>query len=114
MKQISDLLKLVLMTLFMCCLGGVAGQKVTIVKKNVTLEKVFKQIEKQTGYYFVYRDEWLKNSKKISVDIKNVELKQALEICFKNQPLAFSIVDKLIVIKQKSNVAKQKSTQIKK
>ena len=42
---------------FLACLTASAGglaQKVTLSEKNVKLEKVFKEIRRQTGYVFFY------------------------------------------------------------
>lgn len=86
------------------CLYNISNsnaQTVTLTEKSIELEKLFKKIEKQTGYYFIYRDEWLKNAKKVDIKVKDVLLIDALEICFRNQQFTFSIVDKVIVLKRK-------------
>lgn len=100
-------MKLTAILLLGVCLQASAignAQSVSLSEKNTDLKKVFKQIEKQTGYYFIYRDELLKNAGKVSIDVKNMPVKEVLEKCLENQPLTFSIVDKLIVIKQKLSV----------
>ncbi len=75
------------------------SQKVTLSEKNATLEKVFAVIKKQTGYGFLYTDEMLKPTGRITIELKNVELKEALEACFKNQPVTYAIIEKTVVIK---------------
>ncbi len=77
------------------------GQSITVSFTNRPIKEVFNEIEKQSGYYFVYRDEWLKLAKTVTVNVKNVTLTRALDACFANQPLTYSIVEKLIVVKQK-------------
>ncbi len=81
------------------------AQTVTLTEKNASLETLFKQIERQTGYFFVYRDEWIAQATKITINVKGVSLKEALDICFKEQTLSYIIVDKLIVVKQKEQSA---------
>lgn len=79
--------------------GGYA-QTVTLSLKDASLETAFKQINKQTGYTFIYTKSTLQKAKRVSVSIQNASLEQALHECFKNQPLAFSFYEKLIIIKE--------------
>ncbi|MCH5596877.1 STN domain-containing protein [Niabella ginsengisoli] len=80
--------------------AGASGQTVTFSKKNVSLEKVFVEIRKQTGYNFLYNDALLAKSKKITVSAKRMPLKDMLDLIFSNQPLAYSILDKTVVVKE--------------
>ncbi|SFH37633.1 SusC/RagA family TonB-linked outer membrane protein [Pedobacter insulae] len=86
---------------FMNVAANVRGQNVTLRTKNAELSLVFAEIKKQTGYLFWYRDDLLKNTKKVTLDLKNAELKEALDACIKNQPLTYTINDKTIVLKEK-------------
>ena len=79
----------------------VYSQKVTLSMANVSLEKVFREITKQTGYSFLYTDEVLNSTQNVDIRIKNVPLNVALEHCFKNQPLTWSIVANTVVVKRK-------------
>ena len=79
----------------------VYSQKVSLSMANVSLEKVFKEITKQTGYSFLYTDEVLNSTQNVDIRIKNVSLNVALEHCFKNQPLTWSIVANTVVVKRK-------------
>ena len=78
-----------------------AYSQITINEKNASLQKVFKQIQKQSGYDFLYSYELLQQSGKVNIDLRNVTLEQALEECFKNKPLTYSIIEKTIVVKPK-------------
>ncbi len=86
------------------CLNASAtghSQQVSISKKDVTLEKVFKEIHKQTGYTFVYTAGLLKKGKKVSITVHNASLEQVLDICFMNQPITYTILNKMVIIKDK-------------
>ena len=90
--------------LFTLCLSASAGgfsQQVSLSEKNKSLEKIFKEINRQTTYTFVYAESILKKSKKISITVQNVSLEQVLDICFKDQPLTYTILNKMVVIKEK-------------
>ncbi len=72
------------------------------------LEKVFKEIRKQTGYTFLYTDEQLFHARAFSLELKNVPLKEALDQCFENQPLHYTIENKTIVVKRKPAPVKRR------
>ncbi len=89
------------------------SQKITLKGDNISLKEVFKQISKQTGYDFIYTDDVIEKASKITIDITDVSLKEALEECFKNQPLTYSIVDNnMIVVKLKKIDKPQKAEKI--
>ncbi|MBS1669717.1 MAG: TonB-dependent receptor [Bacteroidetes bacterium] len=77
------------------------SQKITITEKNVPLEKVFKQIRKQTGYHFFYKDELLQKAGKVDIQMKDATIDEVLNECFKNQPFSYLIIEKTILIKKK-------------
>ena len=80
--------------------GGFA-QKLTLDLHDVRLEKVFKEIRKQTGYAFFYEKGILQKADRISLQVKDAGIEEALNKCFSGQQLDYSIVDKTIVIKEK-------------
>ncbi len=77
------------------------GQTVTLFEKNSPLEKVFKEVKKQTGFSFVYTRAQLKNSLPVNIQVVQAKLKEVLSICFRNQPLSFVIEDNYIVVQTK-------------
>ncbi len=77
------------------------SQNVTLSVKNEPIEAVFTKIRQQTGYLFFYNVEWLKMTRNLTVELRNVPLREALDKCFEGQPLTYSIVDKTIVLQQK-------------
>lgn len=86
---------------FMEVHAATSAQTLTISQRNTSLEKVFTEIKKQTGYLFLYNHEWIKLSKNVDINVKNAPLDDALNLCFANQPLTYSIVDKTIVVQLK-------------
>jgi TonB-dependent starch-binding outer membrane protein SusC len=77
------------------------AQVVTLSKKNISLEYVFKEINRQTGYDFVYDIQMLKDGRKVNLDVKNEKLETVLQLCFKNQPFSFIMEGNTVVVKQK-------------
>ncbi|BAV04543.1 TonB-dependent receptor [Filimonas lacunae] len=77
------------------------SQQVSIHVKDASLEEVFAAIKKQTGYTFLYTYPMLQKAGKVDMALSNVSLKQALDECFKNQPLVYNIVDNAVIVKVK-------------
>jgi TonB-linked SusC/RagA family outer membrane protein len=73
--------------------------QITVTAKNATLREVFKQLQQQTGYDFLYSSDLLKQAGRVTVDVKNVSLETALQQCLKDKQLTYSIVDRTIIIK---------------
>jgi TonB-linked SusC/RagA family outer membrane protein len=76
-------------------------QNVTLSLKDAPVEKVFREIEKQTGYGFLFSKKMFRNAPKVNIKVTNVPLKEALLYCLKGQPLDYSIENNTIVITQK-------------
>ena len=77
------------------------SQKVTISGKGITLDRVFDEIETQTGYQFIYDKAILKKVKPVTLDIRGASIEAALSQCLKGQPFAYEIEDKIITISAK-------------
>ncbi|MGV3502602.1 MAG: TonB-dependent receptor [Adhaeribacter sp.] len=73
--------------------------QVSLNSKNASLETVFKSIEKQTDYVFFTRGFDLKKNK-VSINVSNVPVETALNICFRGLPLTYKIVDMTVVIRK--------------
>lgn len=101
------IMKLIIIFIFATCLEVSAtgySQKVTLSKDDASLKTIFNEIEKQSGYNFFYKDKVLKQTKGVSIHVKDVSVEEALNICFKNQPLSYTILDKIIVVKTKKPI----------
>ena len=78
------------------------SQSVSLNEVNAPLDKVFKEIKKQSGYTFVYTRALLKKSNPVTVTVSNASIEQALDACFAQQPLSYTIFNKMIVVKEKA------------
>lgn len=90
--------------LLACCIqlsAHVKSQDITLNIRNVTLDKVFREIKKQTDYTFMYTETMLKETRKVSINVKNSTLQEVLDICFNQQPFTYMIVDKTVVVQPK-------------
>jgi TonB-linked SusC/RagA family outer membrane protein len=103
-KQLLRIMKLLSIILLSACLTASAKgftQTITLSEKNAPLEKVFKEIKKQTGYNFLYTLEQLDQAGKVDVELHNATLEEALGTCLKEKQLTYTIVEKTVIIKRK-------------
>ncbi|WP_245917019.1 TonB-dependent receptor [Mucilaginibacter yixingensis] len=77
------------------------AQKVTIHAKDASLKEVFEKIQKQISYDFLYNAKDLEKSKPVNLELDNAGLKQALDVCFANQPLTYTIKNTSILITER-------------
>lgn len=85
------------------------AQKINLNKTNISLNEVFREIRKQSGYDFVYATPQIKLARTVDVFARNASLTEVLEKCFVNQPFTYEIQNKTIVIKERTgsvNMAK--------
>ncbi len=81
--------------------GGALSQSVTLSGKNLPLKKVFKMIEKQTGYTFFCNTSLLNMAKPVTVDVENLPLEKALDDCFSDEPLSYYIQNRTVFVTEK-------------
>lgn len=80
---------------------GSDAQTVTISRKNIPLQEVFRQINRQTGLDFVYDMKVVQRAGKVDLNVKNIDVGEVLNLCFANQPFTFVRLGETIVIKEK-------------
>lgn len=80
---------------------GVA-QSVTFSGRQVPILTVFEAIKTQTGYVFFYDANLIRQSKPVTINVKNEPLENLLNAVFKDQPLTWTMVNKTITIQEKA------------
>ncbi len=78
------------------------AQKITINRKNASLDQIINEIRVQSGYDFFYKNQLLKNTKLVSLNVKEASLDKVLEICFRDQPLIYKVENKAVMLKEKT------------
>jgi TonB-linked SusC/RagA family outer membrane protein len=92
---------LILITTLLQVSAASFGQKVTIVKNNIALSEVFKEIRKQTGYNVLWQPTQVNATDRVNLNMRNQELKEALGQILKGKQLDFSIEEETVMIKEK-------------
>ncbi|WDF80682.1 SusC/RagA family TonB-linked outer membrane protein [Mucilaginibacter sp. KACC 22773] len=103
-KQKRAIIKLTTVFVFICALhlsAATFAQNVTIKRHNASLETIFKDIKKQTGYMFFYPEK-ISLKQTLDIDIDNAPLETALATCLKGLDLNYTIINKTVVISRKA------------
>lgn len=85
---------------------------VTLSEKKTTYKKIFKAIEKQTGYSFIYREELIKNAAPVTIKVEKAPLTTVLEALFGASAFSYKLKDKEILLRAKDNPAPANPTVI--
>ncbi|WP_164108785.1 MULTISPECIES: SusC/RagA family TonB-linked outer membrane protein [Sphingobacterium] len=99
MLCIMKFILILLLGTFMHVSAHTYAQKITLHAQNKTLEEVLQKISLQSEYDFVYSANMLKTSIPVNVDLRAVDLEKALDICFKNQPVTYTLWDNTVIVK---------------
>ncbi|WP_235920974.1 TonB-dependent receptor [Foetidibacter luteolus] len=105
MLLVMKLTTILMLATFLQVSAGAFSQKISLKAKNASLEQVFSEIEKQSGYSFWYKTSLLKKADKITVELKDVNIEEALKSCLDMQGFDYVIVDRTIIIKLKEEPA---------
>ncbi|MEJ2901694.1 TonB-dependent receptor [Pedobacter panaciterrae] len=85
-------------TLMQVSAAGLA-QNITFKKKSATLEQVFREITRQSGYNFFYPDAKIDHRKSLNADFRETPLKVVLDQIFDGSGYFYTIDDKNIIVK---------------
>ena len=88
------------------------SQHVTLSFFQGNLETVFQAIEKQTPFHFIYGSEEIDQAKPVNIEVKDMGLAHALDLCFANQPLQYRIDGNYITIKTKKTISSPDSLRV--
>lgn len=77
------------------------GQLVTLKEKNVTLEKMFSEIRKQSGYDVLLSTNKIKSTMTFNADFNNSTIEEVMAKIISGKDLTYTIEDKTVIIKPK-------------
>jgi len=109
-RQIRRVMKITAVLLLSACLAASANgnsQTITIRVKDAPLTQVLTEIEKQSGFNFIYGKGLIEKAGKVSLQVKEQSLAAVLELVFKNQPLDYKISENYVVLSPKQTAAFQ-------
>ncbi len=77
------------------------SQSITLNKKNVPLNSVFKEITKQSGYEFFFNADLIRKAKPVTINIESATIDEALDKCLEDQAISYKIGNKIVSLKPK-------------
>lgn len=80
------------------------NRSVSLELENVTIKEVLLEIKKQTECSFLYNNEELNDSKRVSIQVKDNSIDKVLYMILKNENLAYTIEDNIIMIHKPKEV----------
>lgn len=89
---------------------GFSQQKITLSKRNAAIEQVFRDIRRQTGYDFLYSNQVLANARPVSITVNNAPIEEVMQAIMKDQPLAYNIVDRTVVVRLHERPAQKENS----
>jgi len=110
-SKICNILRLCIVFVFLLNLTLFAKAqdvKITLNMSNVKLEKIVKELKKQTNMRFFYSVEKLELQGKKTIHLKNASLDESLKSIFNGTSLTYSINKNVVVIKDVDTIAKNK------
>jgi TonB-linked SusC/RagA family outer membrane protein len=77
------------------------AQRITLKAKNISYEKLFKTIEQQSGYTFVYDPDVLRTFPNFNIEINDANITEVMDKSLANKPLNYKVIDNTIVVRLK-------------
>ncbi|HZK97150.1 MAG TPA: TonB-dependent receptor [Prolixibacteraceae bacterium] len=72
--------------------------------KNASLKEVFREIEKQSEFTFLYNDAKINVNKEVNVDFQSVKVEDILNKVLNGTGIAFEVIDKQVVLSGKDQL----------
>lgn len=110
---IAKILKIMKLTLLLVVLfslqvsARVYSQQISLSVRGASLPAVLEEVSKQTGYDFLYDDEYIKGAIPVTLNIKNVDVLEVLPKLLAGQPFNYRINKKIITLVPKNSVLKR-------
>src|SRR5690606_19493998 len=79
------------------------AQRVSFSEKDASMRSVLQKLKNQTGFDLVYNPQMLDEARSVDLELENATVAHALDQIFKDQPLTYTIDEKVIVVKRKVN-----------
>lgn len=96
------LMSVILLATFMQVSANGFAQRVSLTKNNISLEQLFTEIRKQTGYNVLWSVEQVDQQWKMNANFNSTPIEEVLEKSLKNYGLTYVIDQKTIVIKSRA------------
>lgn len=77
--------------------------RISLNLKNSTIKDVLYDIESRSDYYFLFNSKLVDVNKRVNIEVTNEQIEQVLKKLFEDQNVAFTIMDRQIIIQPASD-----------
>ena len=99
-------MKLISFFLLAVCIqasASVSAQKITLTERKASLQKVLREIRRQSDFDFIVNARFFKDAQPLSISVKEMPIEEVLPLVFANQPVDYMIDNKTIIIRDRIN-----------
>lgn len=102
-RKILRVMKLTTFILLVFCLSSAAKgfSQISLSEKDIPLSKLFKKIEQQSGYEFLYPSDAVQRAGNVTVQVQNATVEEAVTKALRGTGLTFTIKEKTVIIKDR-------------
>ncbi|PPL03558.1 SusC/RagA family TonB-linked outer membrane protein [Parapedobacter indicus] len=100
-------MKLVLFIIFITCMqvsASALAQQITLSEQNVSLQKILREIRKQSDVDFIVKTAQLQQSNPVTINVTKQPLDKVLEQIFQGQPVDYLVDNKTIIVLDKKAI----------
>lgn len=97
-------MKLIALFILIACMhagASVLAQPVTLSEKGASMQKVLREIRKQSNVDFIFKTNQISKTKPVTIQVKEQPLEEVLESIFSNQPVDYILDNKTIIIRDR-------------
>ncbi|UOR03903.1 TonB-dependent receptor [Hymenobacter aerilatus] len=86
------------------------AQTITLTEKNAPLDRVLRDIQRQSSYTFLYNTQMVRAARPVTLSVRNAPLEQVLAQVMAEQALTYTISGNSIIIKPKEATTTRRPT----
>src|SRR5690606_26872015 len=99
--RVMKLTAILLLGVALTVSANTVSQTITLSAKNISLEKAFSELEKQTGFVVIYSLDVIEKTSPVSIAVRDEPIGSFLNKILNGQSLGYAIENKTISIKKK-------------
>ncbi|RQP16674.1 MAG: SusC/RagA family TonB-linked outer membrane protein, partial [Parapedobacter sp.] len=95
------IMKLITLVLFITCVqvsAAVRAQSITLSEQNAPLQKILREIRKQSNVDFIIKTQHIQKSNRVTIHVRNQPLDNVLKQIFHDQPVDYLLDNQTIII----------------
>lgn len=97
-------MKLISFLLVVVCVqatASVSAQKITLTERQASIQKVLREIRKQCDFDFIVNARNFKDTKPLTITVRDMPLEDVLQLIFASQPVDYVLDNKTIIIRDR-------------